>query len=67
MIFQAILESVKTRKDRTYSVNFGSQELPATEVAQLMSMSQEECVVVVIPNNPIILERIIKALNEEKR
>lgn len=41
MIFPAILESVKSRKDKTLAVTLGTQELSPEQASQLMGFNQQ--------------------------
>lgn len=43
IIVPAILESATTRKDKTLSVRFGTQELSPSQVADIIAMNQNYC------------------------
>ena len=50
ILLPAQLEGVRTRKDRTLSLSFGTQELSPDKMGQLMTMNQSVCFVAVKPD-----------------
>jgi len=51
MIFPAILESVKSRKDKSISLNLGTQEMTPQQSAELMSYNQSFLYVMFKPDD----------------
>lgn len=49
IILPAILEAVNSRKDKTLSVRFSTQELTPSQVADLIGMNQQYCFLCVKP------------------
>ena len=49
LIVAAQLETLRTRKDRTLSLTFGTQELDPSKAGQLMSLNQSLCYLAVKP------------------
>ena len=50
ILLPAQLEGVRTRKDRTLSLSFGTQELSPDKMGQLMTMNQSVCFLAVKPD-----------------
>ena len=50
ILIPAQLEGVRTRKDRTLSLSFGTQELSPDKMGQLMTMNQSVCFLAVKPD-----------------
>lgn len=49
IIVPAILENATTRKDKTLSVRFATQELSPSQVADIISINQQYCFVAIKP------------------
>ncbi len=45
----AMIESVSTRRDRTYKIILGTQELPPNEAAEVLALHQNICYVALKP------------------
>lgn len=50
ILLAAQLEGVRTRKDRTLSLSFGTQEISPDKMGQLMTMNQSVCFLAVKPD-----------------
>lgn len=50
ILLPAQLEGVRTRKDRTLSLSFGTQEISPDKMGQLMTMNQSVCFLAVKPD-----------------
>lgn len=50
IILPAQLEGIRTRKDRTLHIGFGTQELDPTTAGQVMALSQQLCYLAIKPD-----------------
>lgn len=64
--FQAILEKVISTKDKGYKIQFETQEMTGKEIAPLMDYNQSFVNVLVLPEDPEMVARLLKFLNAEK-
>jgi hypothetical protein len=51
IILPAIIESIVTRKDRTWKVSFGTQEMSPDKAASLLTMNQQLCYLAIKPEH----------------
>jgi len=49
IILPAIVESIVSRKDRTWKVSFGTQEMSPDKAASLLTMNQQLCYLAIKP------------------
>ena len=64
VLFQGILGKVMSRKDKTYSIQFDTQELSSKEAGDILENLQEFVNLLIIPYNPKLVEKIVKILKE---
>lgn len=53
ILFQAVVEAVSTRKDKTVKVVMGTNEMTPADGAKLLSLSSSHCFVY-IKDNPVV-------------
>ncbi len=51
IILPAIVESIVSRKDRTWKVSFGTQEMSPDKAAALLTMNQQLCYLAIKPEH----------------
>lgn len=64
--FQGTVEKVNSRKDKTYQVYIGTQEMEGKEIGDIMALNQEFVNVILIQDDPKLMARLLAFLNEEK-
>jgi len=66
VLFQALLSKVNSRKDKTYSISFETQELSGQELAPILDYNGSFVNVLIIPDDPTTVAKVIEFLNAQK-